>query len=1306
VNEVEMCSGLDTVLSCGDGKVVQLWNTTTGSIVWENKLAITEVETVEFDGESVIFSSHFGSVFYVSYETGSLIWKDEAKKNVTETAISPSVAALGYDSGTVAVYDLKTEYQLYANLRHKRELIAICVTESSTVVTASNDFTVRCTNRKGVELWNIKGESQPTTSLAIGQTVVIGYKNGKIDCVDIQEGKSRWNQLTATTNQEVTCFHHDPTPNTLYASCMNLRTGEGTLYAVSLANGKQLWRMKVASEICGIATPEEPVFNNAGFIVTKFGGILAFEKERGRIVGKALGGKSVPEIICFAVVDDLFMVCCQNYVHLLEFDSDLALVGENGTGSLVENYPEEIHSGPKGNNKNRPFKKVWKSARIGKDGATILKCVAHGGFGYLVTSNEIFVINTLHWKHPYLWSICPTFHEDPINNITCLGKYLYTSSSKVVRHKLKYAQQYDGLCVGRELFTCEEEGSGETEGIIVYNDENSAIEKSKTSKFVVMASRFQEKVNYYELRALQLLQLALFLQRSAFAFKNVEAPISYEVVANFMDNFVNVMIILPDIPFTAIFVVVTCFVFLFLFIFTVQEYLEFAKFMYPSNTRYQGAWKLISIYCELCSGFMAIPILTFLLKIFRCQKSELTGESVLSETVVGDGDDDDDDGGGAADDFDPFLQEQAGTANGTTVFDFSFGFGEQEEVACYTSERNVLMAVAVVAICLYLPMAIRFIRVDKKLDCIEAKRNFFDWKSDQVILEMRMHSQSLVDTTAERASFGVGVGLTFVSTFVETEFSTVLIDFLIQAVFVITTHLHPPHFDKRTNKMALLLAYSTLYIFGVAIMTTIIDDKDNPVVNVLPFLMPLMLICGTISIYGDHIWVFYVKRIYKKDVKDVKLWRSGGRERGGSDGKVFVIGDAENFMGKLLKGRGKLVGDMGKAVVVKEKSTAARERRLTKKSKRYLDNKMEDEESTSSSDEDDVVDAAYVLTRKKKGYVQTGGKVGGGDEGYANMDILRKVAYQLNFVALLCSMGLLGVSGFCIFYGSGYDSYDGSYSSQGQTSPFLAFFGIVVCSFAAILQNVVYTYIPTLILFMASSTSAQHDYNVMGILNNVVDCVSLPVDFKSNATGMFYGYDDGRMWSVPTIQEEEVVTQSCPFEAENGLLYSCGCCSSQDGGINNVFVVLRGAGDETVAVESGRISECMCFRASNLVCDNVWDSHGLAASGSTFYKLTVASFAFNVVLLFLTGVIVLCSTVAALRRAEKFFTEESAKAWKRYKAAKVEELKKTIKEGQERFRKTLQKQFIGETRSTNTSMKSQVTHNLSQKIISSLVQKK
>ena len=90
-----------------------------------------------------------------------------------------------------------------------------------------------------------------------------------------------------------------------------------------------------------------------------------------------------------------------------------------------------------------------------------------------------------------------------------------------------------------------------------------------------------------------------------------------------------------------------------------------------------------------------------------------------------------------------------------------------------------------------------------------------------------MHAYSLVDTTAERASFVIGVLLTTVSTFVESDLASVLSDFVIQFVFVITTHLHPPHFDKKTNATAILLSWSTLYIFGSAVVTCLYDDREG-----------------------------------------------------------------------------------------------------------------------------------------------------------------------------------------------------------------------------------------------------------------------------------------------------------------------------------------------------------------------------------------------------------------------------------------------------------------------------------------------
>mmetsp|Transcript_16261 Transcript_16261/g.33453 ORF Transcript_16261/g.33453 Transcript_16261/m.33453 type:complete len:1540 (+) Transcript_16261:147-4766(+) len=1266
VNEVEICEGTDTVISCGDGKIVQLWDMGTGSIVWESKLSKTEVETVEFDGKSVVFSSHLGDVYYVNYENGELIWKDEVDDIITEMAVSSNTVALGYDSGAVQVFDLKSELPLFTNLRHKREISAICMTESSTVVTTSNDFTVRCTNRKGFEVWKAKGETQPTALLTIGQVVLIGYKNGLSACFDIQDGTKHWYEEYAC-GQEITDLHHDSTSNLVFVSQMNLRSGEGTLSAISLADGKKKWRMNVASEICGVATPDLPSFKEAGFVVTKYGGIMAFEKEMGRILGRALTGKSFPEIVSFNVVDDLLVVCCPNYVHLLEFNADSAGIASNS---------EE--------KKTTPFKRVWKSARIGKEGATIVKSVGHLSFCFFVTSNEVFILDTQHWKRPEIWSIYPTFHEESINNVVTLGKYIYTFSSKVVRHKMKYAELYSGLSVGREVLVSEDTNNGETSkendsqsrtseedesrGLVLYNDESEA--KDGAEKSTSLVHKVSEKLNYYEFRSLQFLQFALFIQRSAFAFKNVEAPISYDDVSNFIENLVDVMVVLPNIPFQYIFMMVIALVMMFLLIFMVQENVEFAKFMYPSNSRYQLIWTFMSMYCELCSGFFAIPIMTYLLKIFKCQTSELTGEDVLTATVEGAGDDDDDDDQGGDDDDEGGVPQFL--SNSTNVFDLSFGFREQEEYRCYTSEHYVLLSLAVIALCFYVPMAIRFIRVDKKLECIEAKRNFFDWKSDVVALEMRIHAQSLVDTTAERASFAVGVGLTFVSTFITTELATVLVDFLIQAVFVITTHFHPPHFDKDTNRMALLLAYSTLYIFGVAVISTLVDDRYNPATNVLPFVMPAMLLIGTFWLYRDYLWLVYVKKVFKASVKDKKLWRS--TKKLPSSGKVYISGDVKNVFKKMFDGGKNVVRAAKKAATKTDERTAQELRNVRQRKYRSSKLEKEEEESTSSSDEDDVVDITFGSARRNKRDWEAHKGKGAESDRARKKSLLQEIIYQLNFLTLLCSMALLGTSGFAFFYGANYDSEDGAYTSQSQITPFVAIAGVAVCTFAAVVQNEVSSYFPTFILFYLSATGVQHDFGVLNVLNSVVDCVSLPVSYMSNATGMFYEYsgNDERLWSIPQIQEENVFTQTCPFEAENGFLYSCSCCGDQDSvGVNNIFVVLRGSDvAETQANGNSRIAECLCFRAHNLVCDDVWDDHNSVASGTSFYKLTLASLIINVFIVIFSMIIILCSSVSLLVAAEIFFNKESVKAWKSFKATKVKELKKFIESSHEKMRKS------------------------------------
>lgn len=62
-------------------------------------------------------------------------------------------------------------------------------------------------------------------------------------------------------------------------------------------------------------------------------------------------------------------------------------------------------------------------------------------------------------------------------------------------------------------------------------------------------------------------------------------------------------------------------------------------------------------------------------------------------------------------------------------------------------------------------------------------------KADTVIFDTRHHALSLVNTTAENASFLLNLVLTLVSVFVRGEEMGALINFFVQAGFLFTIHL-------------------------------------------------------------------------------------------------------------------------------------------------------------------------------------------------------------------------------------------------------------------------------------------------------------------------------------------------------------------------------------------------------------------------------------------------------------------------------------------------------------------------------------
>ena len=162
---------------------------------------------------------------------------------------------------------------------------------------------------------------------------------------------------------------------------------------------------------------------------------------------------------------------------------------------------------------------------------------------------------------------------------------------------------------------------------------------------------------------------------------------------------------------------------------------------------------------------------------------------------------------------------------------------------------------------------------------------------------------------------------------------------------------------------------------------------------------------------------------------------------------------------------------------------------------------------------------------------------------------------------------------------------------------------------------------------------------MIGALRKAVNCVQLPVQFIPEA---------------PT--EEDSILQLCPklvTEKGQSLEVSCSCC---DDGISTV---LQGKDVDASGVFP-RIADCVCFKAGNLACGDVFSPEEQTSVASIFHNLVLASLALNLVVVVLTAATLLCSTTSILISVEKFLETKAIKSLKQYKKRKIKQLKKFL----------------------------------------------
>jgi len=1123
-----------------------------------------------------------GTVISISPADGSPIWS--TKKNRTITTLNGSargIIGICYDNGSLECFDIRRKKKLWENSQHHRTIQNLEISDNF-IFTASS-FSVRCfkIESEGEVVWEKVFEDMVASLLCVHNKLIVGTEEGKIHSIDFEGNDEVMMDFSVDKDSQrrendnnkisVTELSFDKVENCILAVVdrqTDRQNADCKLLKLTIA-GKIRWEALLDGKVVSLDLEDEGVMHKTQYaVLTKSCSLFLLDVESGAINKKVdlislLNGglkgsqrtNSKGMARHVAIVEELVSVTLDHSLCLFSLDS---------------------------------AKLLWMSKKYD---INFNKCTKTKGGTIVLSSLEKLYVLSVDSGAPLLNEIQPSHHTTEITAIMMSRDVLLSASNHVSYHKIKYANKYGGLSVGMKVeeakndLTLMDELGDESE-------EDEGKEKEKNLSYVSFKARLSrkaaiitEKQNYVELRLMQLSMLVIFAQRCSFAFKIIQIPTWYEDLQARLEEASDFFVVLDyffDWKFQYTILVAFWAIITFVISFAIQESIEMKKFIHPKSKLYNGMWGFLSGTCALFSGVLVIPITGILMKIFKCEEH----------------------------DIDP--------SNKTGLF-LSASLERGEDLKCWEDSHLYYAIFGGTSLIGYIPIALRFIRVDKKLENLEVKRNFFDWKGDIIGQEDRKHEMSLKDTKAERASFVVGSLLAMCGTFIEDEFVNGVFDFVVQSVFVLTILIYPSYFDAKTNKLSLLLAWLTLYLYGTALISEITDDNSTVEMNMSLLGVPTIFIGGIL--YLQKNWFRSVARKFVKNDFFLPKWRRK---------KIYVEEKDEDEIREAI--RIKFADKWRRGGKGDGKNLSSIFDQISKGNKPLL------AETNTDTDHEEVDDdSGYVKTKHDKEDKIEEEKV---------VFVNTRLVLKLCFVANLLSMGQIIIGGICYLYNGEnvlLRAYPGAW--------YVGFIGTVSFTFCLLYQEETKILLLAVAALFSSMLGSGSEYNAMALVRKNRGCLDIKsLWWKNVAGGMVeFGYQDGLSWSVQDDvwkQRVDLFLNSCPIVIHGGTdLTNCDCCSSLDGDLNNRVVNVLYHEENVDEI----MDDCLCFSAVNLNCQEL--------TSGFFENLNVASFYLSLSVFFLSFVILLMTTKEFFRSIEEKTKILREEAVKKEKATKIKKMK-------------------------------------------------
>jgi outer membrane protein assembly factor BamB len=1279
LSTLSLMSPEEVVTGC-DSRSIQMWNVNTGAMISEKhcEQSIKQVHC-DVDSKSVLYRD--GSNGVTCLEEGfGVSWRFEPYTYVICLSLDrrSNYLCAGNSDGSIKVYDSRNKI-VWESVGGgtKRGIDRLCIDDRR--VYGGNSTGVSCYEFLGAggkaddkifseALWTY---SVPYSLSAMyldddeKTTIFLGYKYGHVTCLDRKTGGVVWNVCVESGEgssegiwEVVKIVSGDDDDDiagnaeVIIVGLININCGSSKLVNVSMKDGTVNSSVNVSgiiTDVMGINENSSVKKGSDNAKKTRPSEVGSFiESQKG--LGSFMKGKDrsiINKSVVFLMADGvgLYDRVNERVSHTIKMISkqkkrkdgvvitcgtlvgDAIVVCLDGCVAVLRTFTLDFAT---------KLKVVWRSSRISE--YVLTNIVTHKNCTILSAGPEMYIVNYSPKSEPSVNEMNPSWHDDWISCLIWRRGWVLSGGVEIVRHNCSMARRYDGMPVGGVVG-----GDGNETEDPDYGDGLLRRTFSKTVGYAMRLSKYIETHEFYiDFRVMQLTNLLIFMQRVSFGFKKVDAPWTYDDVANFLES-IGEIDVLPEMAgmYLIYFMASIATVSIFLLTFVIQERIEILKFLNPSVQLYQNIWSVFTNLSSAATGVLCIPICGHLVSIFNCISFQ--GDQVIGSSL--------------SEDYWQTISD-----GGVPSVDL---IAAQNPTQCYTNTHYVYMIITCVLAPMYIVLSVRFIRVDKNLDSIEAvSMHPFDWKADTISKEPRHHVLSIIDTTSENASFIVSLLLSLISVFVVSEKVTVLSNAIVQACLCITLHLYPPHFDKESNGVAMLLSWSTLYVFSYAVLTSLLEDNENHVVLwVAPAGTPVFLFGGFMWIKRDLIRSWFMEKVLGQTVTE-KEWARG-------EGLIAkkVLGEKDDEEGqKPWVSWWNNIRQSGLCRLCCKSNTA----------KVYLTAEGDDDkkqnrddvvalQTTEVDDSDDFMDddedSIKLKSEDKKSQKELS-KFGS------------KVAYHTAFVSLIVSMAMIYFTGSQFFFSVNFDLHN-DYVRHSSLGIVAAFSGVVVNTMNLVVASEDRTAPFMVVLLGVGLNAVAVDYGLVTTLNLAGSCLTMPIMYDVVAHGDDNdggeGEESGNVrWSYPNSEagidstwwessDERVFDLACPImlPGRTGLAH-CQCCGSRDNvdGYLRLRVIVYNDNAGGINEDTGSIGNCACFEAENVGCEDVGD----------FKRIVKISLALEAALVFLTSVSLLFSIDRVLSSTTSFFEARRKTTWDTWKAEQIKSVEKVLAKARERER--------------------------------------